>query len=192
MAMTGFSKKYLLVAASAILIGVTGCGEKKTAEAPKDAAQQGSQAMPEGHPQTGQQGGPDQQVSHANLKSQKQVKLTDDVKAKWKEVKMEVADSSTKSKDTLTLKVGEAAPLKKEGYKIRVEALVPDYAISDNTIESRSNEAKNPAVLVELLSGDKQVAKGWIFRDYPEFNSFKDQTIQLKLVAPGLEKAAKK
>lgn len=197
------SSKFLLVAASAFLIGVTGCGEKKSAEAPKDGGaqvqqpQQGAQQQeqfPAGHPkvaegdQTAQQS---PQVAHSNIKTQKEVRLSDEVKAKWKEVKVEVTDASSKSKETMTLKVGAVTPIKKEGYKIKVVAFVPDYAIAENRIESRSNEPKNPAVLVELVSGDKPVARGWVFKDYPEFNSYNDASVQMKLIAPGLDKGKK-
>ncbi len=206
MAMKDMSKRYVLAGVCALVIGLAGCGEKKSQEAPAPAqqatapqeapaGQPGADAqLPTGHPQTaateGAQPGAQPKVDHGTIKTQKVVKLSDEVKAKWKEVKLEITETASKSKDVVAIKVGSAAKLKKEGFSLKVEALVPDYSIAENRIESRSNEAKNPAVLVELLSGDKSVAKGWIFRDYPEFNSFNDPNVQLKLVAPGADKAA--
>jgi len=79
----------------------------------------------------------------------------------------------------------------KEGVKLKVDALVPDYAIAENTIESRSNEARNPAVLLELVEGDKTIAKGWVFRDFPEFNSYNDGKFTVKLLVPAPAQAKK-
>ena len=136
-------------------------------------------ALPSGHP-TGAGG--------QGAKAQREVKLSDEVKARWSEAKMEVTDSSSKSKEVLTIKVGSTTNLKKQGFKLKVEALVPDYSISDNRIESRSNEPKNPAVFVELFEGDKSVAKGWIFKNFTDFNSYHDDRVGLQLLAPGPEK----
>ncbi|MBI5410188.1 MAG: hypothetical protein HZA14_12575 [Nitrospirae bacterium] len=189
------SKNLFLVGASVILLSLTGCkGEQKqeTAQQP----QQQEQASPHGGAPVAPAGDQTAQdinkAAHANIKTQKEVKLSEEVKAKWKEVKMELTDPATKSAEVLTLKVGNAVALKRPGFKLKVEAFVPDYAISDNHIESRSNEPKNPAVLVELMDGDKSVAKGWVFKDFPEFNSYTDDRFPLKLVAPGVAPASAK
>lgn len=185
---------YFLITAGVIMLAATGCGKKTQQESAKqEAAPMGVPAehgaLPQGHPAIGEQPAADMgKVSHANIKTQKEVALQEDVLAKWKEVKMEVSDSSSKTTEVLTLKVGEIAPLKKSGLKLKVEAFVPDYSIVENHIESRSNEPKNPAVLVELVEGDKTVARGWVFKFFPEFNSYNNERIRLSLVAPGAEK----
>lgn len=140
-------------------------------------------ALPSGHPTAA--GGHE---GSKGPKAQREVKLSDEVKARWSEAKMEVTDNSSKSKEVITLKVGSTTNLKKQGFKLKVEALVPDYSISDNRIESRSNEPKNPAVFVELFEGDKSVAKGWIFKNFTDFNSYHDDRVGLQLLAPGPEK----
>ena len=155
--------------------------EKPMQTASDSAAPAG--ALPSGHPTA--TGGPE---GSKGAKAQRELKLSDEVKARWNEVKMEVTDNGSKGKEVLTLKVGSTTNLKKQGFKLKVEALVPDYSISDNRIESRSNEPKNPAVLVELFEGDKSVAKGWIFKNFTDFNSYRDDRVGLQLLAPGLEK----
>lgn len=192
------ASRFFLITA-AFTFALAGCGGEKKAEEAKEGDQAAVSAdgtMPEGHPSVeGQPADDMSKVEHANIKSQKEVSLTEEVKATWKEAKLEVTDSSSGSKDVMAIQVGSTVPLKKEGFKLKLEALVPDYAISDNKIESRSNEARNPAVLVELFEGDNSVAKGWIFRDFPEFNSYKDERFPLSLVAPALDNkpvAAKK
>lgn len=200
MGIRGGLKTCFLVAASVMLLVVTGCGEKKSQESAKSAdanvsapatpgapGQEGQGKLPEGHPPVDKTTEDITKVAHTNIKTQKEIKISDDVKAKWKEVKIEVTDSSQK-KELLTLKVGNVVPLKKEPFKLKVEVFVPDYAISDNKILSRSNEPKNPAVLIDLMDGDKTVARGWIFKEFPEFNSYNDDRFQIALIAPASEK----
>ncbi|MBI1910611.1 MAG: hypothetical protein HYS21_01265 [Deltaproteobacteria bacterium] len=189
-------KNYFLVAASVMMLVVSGCSSEKKQEsanppATAEQGQGGGQGMPEGHPPTG--GAPTddmQKVAHANIKTQKTVVISDAIKAKYKEVKLEIVDNSTKAKEVATIKVGDTVQLTKDGYKLKVESFVPDYAIADNRIESRSAEPNNPAVLVELLQNDKSVAKGWIFRDFPEFNNYKNERFPLALVLPAAAKKA--
>lgn len=188
------SKKFFLVSASIALLAVTGCsGEKKAEQAAQPAATEGGmqgQAAPQNHPPVDQTQEDISKVSHANIKTQKVVSLSDDVKSKWKEAKLEITDAGSNGKQVVSIKVGGDVKLK-EGVRLKVEALVPDYAIADNQIESRSNEARNPAVLVELIENDKSVAKGWVFRDFPEFNSYTDARFPIKLVLPAPATAKK-
>jgi hypothetical protein len=188
MSLSGSSKRYFLVTASAVILAFTGCsGEKKAQEAAPAPQEQSQQAMPGGMDKTQED---ISKVQHANIKTQKTVSLSDEVKAKWKEVKLELVDNASGAKETVTIKVGGDVKLK-EGVKLKVDALVPDYAIAENTIESRSNEARNPAVLLELVEGDKTVAKGWVFRDFPEFNSYNDGKFTVKLLVPAPAQAKK-
>ncbi|MBI5827352.1 MAG: hypothetical protein HZB22_06465 [Deltaproteobacteria bacterium] len=141
-------------------------------------------ALPSGHPTAaggGNEGG-------KGAKAQRELSISPEVKARWSEAKLEVTDSGSKTKESITIKVGSTENLKKKGFKLKVEALVPDYSISDNRIESRSNDPRNPAVLVELFDGDKSVAKGWVFKNFPDFNSYRDDRVGVLLVAPGPEK----
>lgn len=191
MSLTRQSKRFFLVTASVAILAFTGCSGEKKAEVPAQPAEQGQQqAMPEGHQPVDKMQEDISKVQHANIKTQKTVSLTSEVKAKWKEVKLELIDNASGAKDAVTIKVGGDVKLK-EGVRLKVDALVPDYAIAENTIESRSNEARNPAVLLELIEGDKTVARGWIFRDFPEFNSYNDGKFTIKLLVPAPAQAKK-
>ena len=191
MSLSGQSKRFFLVTASVAILAFTGCSGEKKAEVPAQPAEQGQQqAMPEGHQPVDKMQEDISKVQHANIKTQKTVSLTSEVKAKWKEVKLELVDNASGAKESVTIKVGGDVKLK-EGVKLKVDALVPDYAIAENTIESRSNEARNPAVLLELVEGDKTVARGWIFRDFPEFNSYNDGKFTIKLLVPAPAQAKK-
>lgn len=202
MSLTGSYKKAFLVTASITLLAIAGCGgEKKqeTAEQPQQQAQPAAggqqQQLPEGHPPTAPAMDQTQEqiskVQHANIKTQKTVVLSDEVKKKWTEAKLEVVDTASGASQTVSVKVGGDVKLK-EGIRLKVESLVPDYAIAENRIETRSNEANNPAVLIELTENGKSVARGWVFRDFPEFNSFQDARFPVKLVIGAGQAAARK
>ena len=66
-----------------------------------------------------------------------------------------------------------------------VKAYVPDYALSEDAIVSRSNEPNNPAVQVDLLEGDKVVSSGWIFEKLPGFNSYGDDQVRSGTLTAG-------
>lgn len=175
---------------------LTGCSSEKK-EAPKattaeekveanvstESVARGS-AMPSDHPAFNQTADAITKASHANIKTKKEVSISDEVKAKWKEVKLEITDNAAKRTEVVPLKVGSKVQLTNDGYDLMVEILVPDYAISDKTITSRSNNPNNPAVLVDLLKEGKSVARGWVFNQFPQFNSFNDSRFHLVLVSP--------
>lgn len=192
MKMTMIAGRYFAIAAFAALIMATGCGNEKK-DQPKSAQETGAQApapaaqteMPAGHsaPDAGQAANAGM-PEHTGMKSQKVVKLSKEVLAKWNEVQLEITDGASKKKDKVTVKVGASAALKNPAFKLKVEAFVPDYMITEDSIVSRTNEADNPAVLVALLEGDKVVAKGWVFMSLPDFNSYTDQRFPVALVGP--------
>lgn len=191
------SAKGLLIAAG-LAIALAGCGGEKKQESTAPAApaapaagQQGQ--LPEGHPSMENQEQADiAKASHASIKTQKEINIPDEVKAKWKEVTLQITNTTQKASANVDIKVGSDVKLDREGFRLKVSAFVPDYAISDNKIETRSNEPKNPAVLVELLEGEKVVAKGWVFKNFPEFNSYTDDRFPVALVAPGEAPQAQK
>lgn len=196
-----------IVCASVIAIGLAGCGKDKNEQ--KSASAQSYQSvapapaegnkLPEGHPVLPPQAdmtakdaagvaATAKAMHPSESKSDREVKLSKEVLDKWKEAKVEVTDVASKDKETLTIKVGSTVALKKAGFKLKLKALVPDYLIKDRQIESRSNEPKQPAILVELIEKDKTIASGWIFRNMPDFNSYKDARIAIVLTSPGVDK----
>ncbi|TAN60884.1 hypothetical protein EPN18_07805 [bacterium] len=199
-----------------LVFTVTGCGEKKekapdtgsaaqpvaVAQAPAALQSASNQAAPmtapmdakhaigqkpEGHPPVDASDVSKHQVAHAGLKGQKEVRLSDAVKSKWKDAKVKVVDNVSKQSSVISLKVGSSVDLGKDGFKLKLDAVVPDYAMTATTIETRSNEARNPAVLITLYSGDKAVTKGWIFKTMTDFNSFKSDRFGVELEAPALK-----
>lgn len=196
MKISSFSGRYIVIAASAALLAMAGCGNEKK-DQPKPAQEGAPTAamapapvegtMPAGHPGSGPAA--DTTVAaHTGMKGQNEVKLSKEVMAKWNEVQLEITDSAAKKKATVMVKVGASVPLMNKAFKLKVETFVPDYVINEkHVIESRSNKANNPAVLVALLEGDKVVAKGWVFKSLPDFNSYTDKRYPVTLLGPSAE-----
>lgn len=201
MKITTVHGRYFVIAASAALLVVTGCGSEKkdqpkpgqetAVQTPTPAVMPPAQtSLPAGHtaPAAGAGSAANAGMpAHTSMKSQKEVKLSKEVMAKWNTVLLEITDAVSKKKEQFTVKVGASVPLKNPAFKLKIEAFVPDYMITEDHIESRTNEADNPAVLVALLEGDKVVAKGWVFKSLPDFNSYTDQRYPVALVGPSSE-----
>jgi hypothetical protein len=183
-----------MVIRTAFFIGVilvflgAGCSREDTGKvevaeepAPSIAGEAGGE-LPAGHPMVSR---PLEDIGpgkHPSGGGAKEVRISEEVKARWKEVKLEVLDKSSNTKELMTLAVGSTVPLKETGFKLRVEVFIPDYAMFEDHIGSRSNELKNAAVLVEMREGDKAVAKGWVFKSFPEFNSYEHERFTIVLL----------
>ncbi len=163
-------------------------GEKRVVEekGTVDTAGQ-SRSLPEGHPSVDK--GMNMRsaaAQHSGIKSTKakEIRLSDEVKAKWKEVEIEVTDSESDAKDVIKVKVGVDSPIGDTGFSVKVSAFVPDYTMFEDYVSTRSDEPNNPAVFVELLKGDEVVASGWVFKKLPTFNSYKHDRFTVALLTP--------
>jgi len=199
--------KKILVFSAAILVFLAACGKegKKAGEERKEDVKTTElpAELPKGHPQIEEmQKGitpavelPSGQVqkqageSHPKSKTELPVKVSDKIKARWKDVELEVTDaSSSKStsgkKAVVKVKVGGGIKIGDTGYSFKVEAFIPDYVIYQDSIGSKTGEPNNPAALVELFEGDKSVARGWVFKNFPAFNSYKHGRFTVALLTP--------
>ncbi len=180
-------KGICLTAALALFL-TTSCGsddsapQKKAADKPAATAEVTSGELPEGHPSIAPEDNAMPAGSHSNLKSARKLQLDDEVIAKWKVVNLEISDNTAGQKKAIKVNVGQKVSLKGDGLYLLVKAYVPDYALSEDAIVSRSNEPNNPAIQVELQEGDKVVSTGWIFEKLPDFNSYGDTRYGLVLL----------
>ncbi len=179
----------LFLVVAALTLGGCGGEDKKAPVSKKAEAPAGAeQELPSGHPSMNQARDDIAKASHSQIKTKKAVKVSDEVRKKWKSVTLEISDLSEKATKTVELKVGSTTQLTDDGYEIKVEILVPDYAINGDHIESRSNEPKNPAALIDLQKDGKVETRGWIFTQFPEFNSFNSNRFRFVLKAPAISK----
>ena len=175
-------------------------------------AQIGEAELPEGHPPTGggqgqsivsgkdiagdigQEGSGDinkSAVGHLSSGGVKrEVRVPDDVKAKWKAINLKWVDKEKKTEELISVNVGKETPIKGAKFAIKILVFLPHYTMYDTYISSQSNEPMNPAVLVELLEGGRSVANGWVFANFTSFNSYKHARYDILL--PPISSPAKK
>ncbi|HLE08699.1 MAG TPA: hypothetical protein VI914_03600 [Thermodesulfobacteriota bacterium] len=203
--------KKILVFSAAILVFLAACGKegKKAGEERKEDVKTTElpAELPKGHPQIEEmQKGitpavelPSGQVqkqageSHPKSKAELSVKVSDKIKARWKDVELEVTDASSSKgtsgkKEVVKVRVGGGIKIGDTGYSFKVEAFIPDYVIYQDSIGSKSEKPNNPAALVELFEGDKSVARGWVFKNFPAFNSYKHGRFTVALLTPSTVK----
>ena len=72
---------------------------------------------------------------------------------------------------SVVLRPGEGAEVGDPGVsRISVRGFVPDFILGEgNKVQTRSQEPRNPAALVEAWKGEERVFSGWVFAKYPDF-----------------------
>lgn len=163
----------------------------------------GDEALPSGHPAlpaampphpTGTPGNRpdlDRQIAaeHPQSSSKKKpdVVVPDAVKAQWTGAKLAVSVGGQEKQ--LTLAIGKTTAI---GDKLQLHLLhyLPAYTSNFQAVTSSSSEPMNPAVQIEVISNGQVVAEGWVFQNLPDFNSFKSEQVQVRLVSG--ERAATK
>ncbi|MCF6280999.1 MAG: hypothetical protein L3J28_02125 [Candidatus Polarisedimenticolaceae bacterium] len=146
-----------------------------------------SDPMPSDHPSIDEDnpGSLDEEdFGHPELSgSEIKIIVPEEVQSKWQTVILGVANAAEKSE--VQAQIGVPTVLEKSGLVLLVEAFLPSYTSDFNTITSISNELDNPAAMIQLKSGDEVVARGWVFKNLPEYNTFKHASVVLTLQTAG-------
>ena len=131
------------------MVAVAGCSKKEEKKAAEPVA-------------------PKEQVT----KKEAKVVVPDNVKGKWKAVRIAVTDKNTKKDTVYTVNIGSELALPNSDLTIRVENFLPHFMMEGTTLTSQSNEPKNPAAQVRISQNGKEVFKGWLFTLYPTTHAF--------------------
>ena len=71
----------------------------------------------------------------------------------------------------ILLRLGDKVELEGENLQITSLQFVPEFIIGENgQVATRSQQPYNPAVEIEGWQGEKQIFKGWIFAQFPDFS----------------------
>ncbi len=95
------------------------------------------------------------------------VVVPENVKGKWKAVKIAVTDKTTRKETIYTANIGTEVAISGSDMAITVENFLPHFTMEGTTLTSQSNEPKNPAAQVRIKQGGKVIFKGWLFSLYP-------------------------
>lgn len=118
---------------------------------------------------------------HAKSGKQSQLNIPADVKAKWKAVELSYSGKNF-PQGKAHVSIGGEMNIDQSGLVVRVIAYVPAFQSDAGTITSASNSPDNPAVLVQLRDKARVLSEGWVFQKLPDFNTFKSDRVQVKLL----------
>jgi uncharacterized lipoprotein YehR (DUF1307 family) len=160
--------KKIVVLAIALILAVSFGACKKKEERPQ---------MPAGHPGMGMEGG------MPNMpKIDRTVVVPNDVKAKWKAVKIAIEDKATKSTQQYTVTIGSDVAVPNTNIKIKVLAFLPDFKMNDKEFTSASDKPNNPAAQIVVQEPGKEEWKGWLYSMHPDIHPFTHEKIAITLV----------
>lgn len=117
----------------------------------------------------------------ASGKNQLKVVTPAAVSARWKAVELGVQIAGS-AEQKLVIRVGGEGKVFRSDLAVKVLAYLPAFKIQDGTATSSSNDADNPAALVQVQGSDGNVTEGWIYQKFPQFDTFHSDRIQLKLL----------
>jgi hypothetical protein len=135
--------------------------------------------MPPGHP--GMEGSTPPAM-HDMPKKERAVVVPEEVKAKWKAVKLVIEDKAAKTSKEYTVAVGTELAVPNTKLIVKVLAYLPDLRVGENDITSASNKPNNPAAQVVVREVGKKEWNGWLYAKLPEIHAFPHENIGMRLV----------
>jgi hypothetical protein len=141
-------------------------------------------ALPADHPPVGGPAGGAPGERHPQMgEGGRAVRVPEDVKGKWRAVKLKVEWRDGKqTPQVLTVALGAAQDI--PGSKLRVQAreFLPALQVQNAEITSAGNEPANPAALVSVQEDGREIFKGWLFAKFPEMQPFDHPAYRITLV----------
>lgn len=101
------------------------------------------------------------------MRKQTEVSVPDNVKGKWKSVKLSIMDKELNKEGFVVIEVGKTMKVNGTNLVIKVENFLPHFIMDGTTLTSSTNSPKNPAVQVHITENGQDVFKGWLFTLYP-------------------------
>lgn len=174
-------KKIALLTATLLMftLAVAGCKKKEQPPSPQMPGQgmpgQGmpGQGMPPGQPGAMPQmgGGPE-----------KKIVVPDQVKGKWKAVKIEVEYKDKNSRKQFTVPLHSDFKVPDSDLIIKTGDFLPHFSMAADAITSSSNNPENPAARIEVLQNNKEIFHGWLFAKFPAVHPFQHDKYGVTLV----------
>lgn len=106
-----------------------------------------------------------------------------EVKASWKTVTLTVTVGG--KAHNVQAPIGKDTAIPGSALSLHVQAYLPAFQIADGVITSIGNKPDNPAALVRLSEKGKVAAEGWVFQTLSDFDTFKTDKAQVRLLSAG-------
>jgi hypothetical protein len=141
-------------------------------------------ALPADHPPIGKSGGVAGGERHPQLgESGRVVQVPEGVKGKWRAVKLKVeARDGTQASSVVTIALGADHAVAGSALRVYAREFLPALQVQNAVITSAGNEPINPAALVSVQEGGKEIFRGWLFAKFPEMQPFEHPAYRITLV----------
>ena len=101
------------------------------------------------------------------VRKQTEVSVPDNVKGKWKSVRISILDREKNKEGFVDIEIGKTMKVNGTNLVIKVENFLPHFIMDGTTLTSSSNSPKNPAAQVRITENGKEIFSGWLFTLYP-------------------------
>ena len=136
------------------------------------------QMPPAGMPPTGMP-----QAGAPNLpKVERQVVVSNEVKAKWKAVKLAIEDKATMKTKEYTVNIGSEVTIPGTKMVVKVLNFLPDFKMSDKEFTSLTDKPNMPAVQIAVMENGKEIWNNWLFSLQPTIHPFQHEKVGITLV----------
>ncbi len=111
-----------------------------------------------------------------------EIKIEAGIAETWMGIKVQVVDSESGEAQIFDVSLGESVILGDSGLTLSADSFVPDFAMDESGITSRSAETHNPAARVVISEAGMADYQGWLFAAMPEIHPFPHDRYQVLLV----------
>lgn len=106
------------------------------------------------------------------VKKETAIVVPDNVKGKWKAVKIAVLDKSAAKESVYSIPIGSKITLPRSTMTIMVESFLPAFTMEGSIMTSAGNELNNPGAKVKIVENGAVIFNGWLFARYPTTHAF--------------------
>jgi len=155
-----------------LLVVFTGACQKEEAPAP------GAENLPLNHP------APGSPAETPSISSNAPVMLPEEIKKKWKAVKLRIEDKQENTTKEHIIDLGSELSIPGSNLVLRAVEFIPDLKIEGSTFTSASNELLNPSVHIVIIEEGKEIFDGWLFQLFPTVHPFRHDRFSILLNGP--------
>jgi hypothetical protein len=168
-----------IVAVLVVLVLAVSFGACKKKEEKPQLPQGGQPGMEGGMPPAGMQNAPN--VTNVP-KVERTVVVSKEVTAKWKAVKLAIANKAAKTTKEYTVNVGSELAIPDTKMSVKVLNFLPDFKMSDKEFYSVSDKPNQPAAQVVVSENGKEIWSNWLFAMQPGVHPFQHENIGIVLI----------
>jgi hypothetical protein len=116
-------------------------------------------------------------------KVERTVVASKEVTAKWKAVKLAIANKAARTTKEYTVNVGSELSIPDTKITVRVLNFLPDFKMSDKEYYSASDKPNMPAARVVVTENGKEIWNNWLFALQPAVHPFQHENVGIVLLS---------